>query len=190
MDDFYSYWLPALSGRGDHVTGPVHAGDDDEFVLDDALSRALGEELRRARDMVGLSRAELVKRTPSEINARTYATYEHGTRLCTVARFVEICAALGVSAPDVLGLALQRAKIHVRTMGIQVDLRALVRDRSVELTPLQGWAANRLAAYPSESGVARLTAEVLQELAVCFGVTKLDLIRVLSVFAPQSAVRH
>jgi transcriptional regulator with XRE-family HTH domain len=165
-------------------------GQDDEPVLDSTLSKALGEELKRARDMVGLSRAELVNRTRSEINARTYATYEHGTRLCTVARFVEICDALGVSAPETLELALQRAKVHLRTIGLQVDLRALSRDKSAELTPLRGWAKNRLEAYPEDSGVARLTVGVLQELAVCFGLSQPDLVKHLIMFTPQSVTRR
>jgi transcriptional regulator with XRE-family HTH domain len=184
----YSDWLPSLAGRGDRAVNPVQC--EDEPVLDSALSKALGEELRRAREMAGISRAELVNRTPSEINVRTYATYEYGTRLCTVARFIEICAALEVSAPEILELALQRAKIHLRTIGLQVDLRALLRDRSTELTPLRGWAENRLATYPEDSGIARLTASVLQELAICFGLSKLDLINYLIMFTPQSATRR
>lgn len=148
---------------------------------------ALGEELRRTRDDVGLTRAELVERTLTDLQVRTYATYEHGTRHCTVARFVEICAALGVAAPEVLELALQRAELHLRTIGMQVDLHALLRDRRSELRPLRRWAEARLKI--TKSGVVRLPTAVLEEMAVCLGFSRTQLIRLLVSFTPGSVVR-
>ena len=45
-----------------------------------AVSRAMGEELRRAREARGWSRDYLVSRLPSGIGDRTLLSYEHGTR--------------------------------------------------------------------------------------------------------------
>jgi transcriptional regulator with XRE-family HTH domain len=162
----------------------------DDAVAEGAITRALGEELRRARDSVGWTRAELVERAPSDLQVRTYATYEHGSRQCTVTRFVEICAALGVSAPDVLELALQRAEVHLETIGLQVDLRALLDAEQSELEPLRRWATNRLRANTDRSGVARLTTAVLQEMAVCLDLTRAQLVRYLVRFTPQAVARR
>lgn len=162
--------------------------DDQDTIADQAISKALGEELRRVRDTVGLTRAEVVERATADIHARTYATYEHGTRQCTVARLVDICAALGVGAPEVLELALQRARLHLQTIGLQVDLHAVLRDTSAELKGLRSWAHNRLAANLDSPGIARLTVPALQELAVCVGISRTELVRQLITFTP-GAVR-
>lgn len=172
--------LPALAVR-------VTSEDPREVLAAGSVSKALGEELRRARNAAGWTRDELVERIVCDIEARTLATYEHGTRQCTVVRLVEICAALGVSASDVLGLALQRAHIHLDTIGLQVDLAAL-RDAAIpELRPLRGWARNRLAANIDGGGVAYLTTAALQELAMCCGLSRAELIRHLAAFAPRAA---
>jgi len=65
---------------------------------DKVISRALGEELRRAREALGWSRGHLVARLPSGIGERTLLSYEHGTRHLTALRFVELCRALGAAA--------------------------------------------------------------------------------------------
>lgn len=59
-----------------------------------ALSRAIGDELRRAREAQGWTRAELVALLPSGIGDRTLLSYEHGTRHLTVLRLLELCRAL------------------------------------------------------------------------------------------------
>lgn len=73
---------------------------------DQEIIQAIGEELRRARANTGWSRPELVARltTPTPVN--TYACYEQGIRQCSIPRLVEICKALGVGAPGLLGRAL------------------------------------------------------------------------------------
>jgi transcriptional regulator with XRE-family HTH domain len=80
---------------------------------DKMISRAIGEELRRARETLGWSRGQLVARLPSGIGDRTLLSYEHGTRHLTTLRLVELCRALGVAAPTLLNQALQRARIHL-----------------------------------------------------------------------------
>jgi transcriptional regulator with XRE-family HTH domain len=162
----------------------------DDVVAEGVITRAIGEELRRARNRVGWTRAELVERLHSDLRVHTYATYENGTRRCTVARFVEICSALEVPAPDILELAMQRAEINLRTIGLQVDLRALLEDKQAELKPLRRWATNRLRANIDRSGVARLTTAVLQEMAVCLDLTRSQLVRYLVRFTPQAVARR
>jgi transcriptional regulator with XRE-family HTH domain len=162
----------------------------DVAVTGRVITRAVGDELRRVRNSVGWTRDELVERIPSEIAARTIATYEHGTRQCTIARFVEICETLGVTASAVLGLAEQRAELHLETIGFQVDLDSVVAETGTELKQLRRWASNRIAADPNGPKIARLTAPVVQEMAVFFGFTRSELIRHLLRFTPESAPRY
>ena len=148
------------------------------------ITRALGEELQRARRQVGWTRAQLVQRMPSAIHIRTLATYEQGVRQCTVARLVEICHTLGVAATDVLGLALQRAEIDLQSIGLQIDLREVVRDDQAELESLREWANKRLADDPEGSGVIRLNRAVIGEMAILLGYTRSELVRHLARFTP------
>jgi transcriptional regulator with XRE-family HTH domain len=163
--------------------------DVDGDVIDGVLTRALGEELRRVRHSVGWTRAELVSRMPSEIHSRTLATYEQGVRQCTVARLVEICHVLGVAAPDVLGLALQRAQVDLQAVSLQVDLRAVLRDQRPELIPLRRWAEKRLESEKESSGVVRLQRAAVQEIAILLGYSMSILTRYLAGFAPQRSPR-
>src|SRR5690349_10328107 len=92
-------------------------------LSDKLFSRMLGEELRCAREALGWSRLQLVARLPSGIGERTLLSYEHGTRHLTALRLVELCYALGVDAPTLLRRALQRARIHIENLPLQVQLR-------------------------------------------------------------------
>jgi transcriptional regulator with XRE-family HTH domain len=157
-------------------------------VADRAITKAIGEQLRRVREDVGWSQSELAARIPSGLHVKTLATYEQGVRQCSVVRLVEICRTLGVAAPDLLGLALQHAEIDLQTVGLQVDLHAVVRDTRGELRPLRKWARNRLAINPA-SGIARLDQNVVQEMAAFAGFALSDLVRYLEMFAPRSSPR-
>lgn len=95
---------------------------------DRAISRALGEELRRTREGRGWSRGQLVARLPSGIGERTLLSYEHGTRHLTVLRLIELCRAQEVAAPTLLNQALQRAQINLQDLVLHVDLRHLLND--------------------------------------------------------------
>jgi transcriptional regulator with XRE-family HTH domain len=154
-------------------------------VRDEVVSRALGEELRRVRESIGWTRDELVGRMTSMIQPRTVASYEHGSRQCTVVRLVEICHALRISAPELLGIALQRAEIDLNNISLQVDLHALTRDNRDELTQLRAWAKRRLASNP-DSRVAVLKLDVIQEMAIFFDYTRSQLVSYLARFTPPT----
>jgi transcriptional regulator with XRE-family HTH domain len=160
----------------------------DREAVESVVSRALGDEIRRLRDAAGMSRASLIERMGSDIHAQTLATYEAGSRQCTVTRFVEICMALGVAPSDVLGLALQRAEIDLLKNGMRVDLRAIIADNRAEMTLIRKWARKRLAADPNGSGVVRIGGSAIQELAILSDYADHEqLIDELLKFSPQRA---
>jgi len=96
-----------------------------EDSADRAIVRAIGDELRRARGSVGWTRPELIKQMQTQMPVNTYAGYEQGIRLCSIPRLVEICEALGTSAPELLDLALQRRAFDSVEMRLlrQIDER-------------------------------------------------------------------
>lgn len=96
------------------------------------VSKAIGDELRRAREGRDWSRAQFVARLPSGIGERTLLSYEHGVRELAVLRLLELCVSLDTDPIDVLGLALQRAKVLLDNVDLRVDLRALLDN---ELAP-------------------------------------------------------
>jgi transcriptional regulator with XRE-family HTH domain len=151
-----------------------------------AITRALGEELRRTREAAGLSQTDLVARMPSNLHIKTYATYEQGVRQCSVVRLCEIARALDAKAADILDRALLHAEVELQTIHVHVDLHALTHDTRAELRPLRRWARARLAAYPT-SRLARLDGTVIQEMAVIFGLTLSDLVSQLGPFTPNTA---
>ncbi|WP_037358585.1 helix-turn-helix transcriptional regulator [Amycolatopsis orientalis] len=111
--------------------------------------RVLGDELRKLRRGRGWTRKELNAHLQSEISLQTLATYELGTRQCSVVRLVELCLAMDELPQDLL------AKVHSRVFTeepgrVRVDLRRVVAEAGPELTPLRRWAEGRLR----QSGVA------------------------------------
>ncbi|MCR3719215.1 MULTISPECIES: helix-turn-helix domain-containing protein [Prauserella salsuginis group] len=109
----------------------------------DAFQRVLGEELRKLRRQRGWTRKELNERLQSDISLQTLATYELGTRHCSVVRLVELCMALGEPPQDLL------ARVHRRVFGddpgqVRVNLAGVVADDSPGLAPLRRWAEDRL----------------------------------------------
>jgi len=155
--------------------------EDDETAR--AVARALGDELRRAREAGGWSRAQFVLRLPSGIGDRTLLAYEHGLRQLTILRLLELSEELGVYPQDVLGKALQRARIHLQNLILVVDLRRLLRDSSFKFRQLASWAKNRLNDTPD--GIAELTPAAVRELAAFLGSTHQDLARHLAKFLPE-----
>src|SRR5262245_33503720 len=113
-----------------------------EDVSEKTISRAIGEELRRAREATGWSRGQLVAQLPSGIGDRTLLSYEHGTRHLTVIRLIELCLVLGVAAPTLLNQALQRARIRLQNLVLQIDLKHLLNDRNEKFRPMHQWARN------------------------------------------------
>ncbi len=148
------------------------------------IARAIGEELRHVRETIGWSRAQFVARLPSGIGDRTIMAYEHGLRQLTVSRLIELCRALGVGAPTLLGQALQKAQIYLQNLVLQVDLHLLLDDTTDKFHPMFQWARNRLRQRPEE-GVVELSPSVVRELATFLGYTHDDLAGYLSKFAPE-----
>jgi helix-turn-helix protein len=100
-------------------------------ATEQAISKAIGEELRGAREAAGWSRAQLCARLPSGIGDRTLLSYEHGVRNLTVLRLIELSIALDVCASMVMANGLQRARLHLEHMTLRVVLRDLIADESM-----------------------------------------------------------
>jgi hypothetical protein len=154
-------------------------------LSDKVVSRALGDELRRAREACGWSRWQLVARLPSGIGDRTLLSYEHGARHLTVIRLIEICWAMGFDSATLHSRALQRARIHVENMNLQVDLHELLRhsNHSATFRPMVQWARNALSEQPE--GVVYVEPAVVRNLALFVGCPYQDLAEYLARFAPE-----
>ena len=163
-------------GRRGAVDGPGEPSEAD-------ISRAIGEELRRAREALGLSRMQLVAGLPSGIGDRTLLSYEHGVRHLSALRLVELGRALEVDAPTLLARGLQRARIYVESMVLAVDLRFLLNDPSDRFRPMVQWARNTLNEHPG--GVVKIAPEVVRHLALFVGCTHDELARYLARFTPE-----
>jgi transcriptional regulator with XRE-family HTH domain len=159
---------------------PADARDE---AAEKTISRAMGEELRRAREAKGWSRTQLAARLPSGIGDRTLLSYEHGTRHLTVLRFIELCRALGAAAPVLLNQALQRARIHLQNLVLQVNLHFLLNDKSDKFRPMHQWARNKLNDNPD--GVVELPPASVRELATFVGCEYEELARYLARFLPE-----
>jgi transcriptional regulator with XRE-family HTH domain len=151
-------------------------------VTASAIARALGMELRQAREAHEWSRAEFVKLLPSGIGDRTLLAYEHGLRQLTIIRLLELSEALDVPAADILSQALQRARLYLHNLVLRVDLRQLLADTNIHYRPMFQWARNRL--NDTENGVIELTPSGLRELAAFIGRTPTELARYLAKFMP------
>lgn len=139
--------------------------------------RVLGDELRRLRKQRGWTRKDLKERLQSDISLQTLATYELGTRQCSVVRFVEVCLALD-EQPHVL-----LARVHERMFAdappgrITVDLRKVVRDGQPELLPFRRWATGRLADKTTvRRSEVHLDLAALERMAELCGMDTVDLI--------------
>jgi transcriptional regulator with XRE-family HTH domain len=167
---------PSRSAGAGHGSGGH--GDVAEVV-----GRAVGEELRRAREARGWSRAQLVAQLPSGIGDRTLLSYEHGTRNLTMARFIELCHVLREDPAKLLNRALQRARINLDSLVIRVDLRALLKDGSDTFRPMHQWARNTLNEHPD--GTVELAPVVVQNLASFVGCPWQALSSYLARFVPN-----
>lgn len=159
----------------------------DLWAADGIITRAIGEEIRKARRSMGWTRLQLAERMPTDIHIRTLAAYEQGARQCAIVRLVEICLALGVAPTSLLGLALRRAEVDLQTIGMEVDLHAVIHDEQAELEPLRNWARKQLQSKPDGPGVARLNHSVIEGMALLLDFTRSELIQHLSRFTPRVA---
>ncbi|SDG22669.1 Helix-turn-helix domain-containing protein [Lentzea fradiae] len=145
-----------------------------------AYQRVLGDEIRSLRKQRGWTRKELNKRLQTEISLQTLATYELGTRQCSVVRLVEICHALDVPAHEVL------ARVHERFFGdapaghLTLSLAAVAVSENPRLLPLKRWAAGRLHALaPGASPEIHLDLPALENMAQLCQLPTVELIRTL-----------
>lgn len=164
-------------------TERIDASPHDNPASDKAISRAIGKELREAREALDLSRGQLVACLPSRIGDRTLLSYEHGTRHLTVLRLIEIARAVGIPAPTLLSLALQKATVELANLVLQVDLKALLNDRSAKYRPMIQWARNKLNTNPD--GIVKLSPSSVKELATFAGYSYRELANHLAKFAPE-----
>ncbi|WP_245931754.1 helix-turn-helix transcriptional regulator [Actinokineospora auranticolor] len=138
------------------------------------MLRAIGHQLRTARENLGWSRQQLVAKLETGVHAQTVATYELAIRQCSIGRFVAICEALGLNAPYVLETAIRLAEADPHHMVCAVDLRAVVRDRDPALEPMRRWARTQLTRDP-DSPVVQLEPKLVAELAMFCGLSQADL---------------
>jgi transcriptional regulator with XRE-family HTH domain len=159
-------------------------------LLDTATyQRVLGDELRRLRKQRGWTRRDLNRRLQSDISLQTLATYELGTRQCSVVRLVEICLALDEVPHELMSRVHQRVFSDSPVGRIRVDLRKVVRDTQEELLPLRRWAKGKLSeangAHPAE---VSLDISALERMAELCGMETVELIgrlRTISGVADQ-----
>jgi len=140
--------------------------------------RVLGDEIRRLRKQRGWTRKDLNERLQSDISLQTLATYELGTRQCSVIRFVEICLALDENPHELLSRVHERVFTDAPVGRIRIDLRKVVRDRAPELLPLRRWATGRLAEEPGPPHGAEVHLDIaaLERMAELCNLEPLDLI--------------
>jgi transcriptional regulator with XRE-family HTH domain len=160
------------------------AGDIDVLIDAEEYQRVLGDELRKLRRSRGWTRKELNQHLQSEISLQTLATYELGTRQCSVVRLVELCVAMDELPQDLL------AKVHRRVFvdepgRVRVDLRKVVADASADLLPLRRWAEDRLRQAGEHGGEIALDLPALERMAELCGLPTVDLIARLRRYASR-----
>lgn len=139
--------------------------------------RVLGDELRRLRKQRGWTRRDLNRRLQSDISLQTLATYELGTRQCSVVRLVEICIALGEVPHELIARVHQRVFSDSPVGRIRIDLRKVVRDTQQELLPLRRWAKGKLAENGGQQPAeVSLDIAALERMAELCGLETVDLI--------------
>jgi transcriptional regulator with XRE-family HTH domain len=139
--------------------------------------KILGDEIRRLRKKRGWTRRDLKDRLQSDISLQTLATYELGTRHCSVVRLVEICLALDELPHELLARVHERVFTDAPVGRITVDLRKVVREAEPELLPLRRWASGRLTdKTASHRNEVHLDIAALEQMAELCRMDTLDLI--------------
>jgi transcriptional regulator with XRE-family HTH domain len=175
--------LKAQADVGDALSLVAGVFDVADEWSEKAVCLAVGEEMRRAREVREWSRVQLVEMLPSGIGDRTLLSYEHGTRNLTFLRLVEICLVLGIDPATLVRRALQRARIRLATLPLQVDLRALLHSPSDTYRPMIQWARNTLNEHPD--GIVEVEPVVIKNLARFVGCPPRDLTNYLARFLPD-----
>lgn len=151
-------------------------------VNGELYQQALGEELRLLRKRRGWTRKQLNQHLQSDISLQTLATYELGTRQCSVVRLAEICVALGEQPHELLA-RVDRTVFAAAPGDVQIDLIKVASVDEPDLLPLQRWAAGRLE-QPGHSTQICLNKAAVEQMAELCGLapeTLLDRLRELAV---------
>lgn len=131
---------------------------------------------KHARRTAG-ARNQIQARLARRISLQTLATYELGTRQCSVARLVELCRAMNVFPHDLLARVYERTAHRGGNGRLLVDLDGALRDEQPELLPLRRWARQRLDQVGARQPHAvTLDLPALDRLAELCGVATVDLI--------------
>jgi transcriptional regulator with XRE-family HTH domain len=142
-----------------------------------SYQRVLGDELRRVRKQRGWTRKQLQHHLQAAISLQTLATYELGTRHCSVVRLAELCLALDVLPHDVIARVHNRVFADERPGQIRIDLAAVTSDDQPDLLSLRRWARDRLEqAEPGSSTDVYLDLAALEQMAELCGMSTVDLI--------------
>ncbi len=152
--------------------------------------RVLGDELRRLRKQRGWTRRDLNRRLQSDISLQTLATYELGTRQCSVVRLVEICLALDEVPHELMARVHQRVFSDSPVGRIRIDLHKVVRDSQPELGPLRRWAKGRIAELNGTPGPADVSLDIsaLERMAELCGLETVELIaRLRAISGPAES---
>ena len=156
-------------------------GRERKVHMDSELyQRVLGEELRNLRRKRGWTRKELNRHLQSDISLQTLATYELGTRQCSVVRLVELCVAMNEPPSDLL------ARVHRRVFTdepgkVRLDLANIVEDQQPELQSLRRWAEDRLR-QPGSAREIGLEQPALDWMAELCGLSPGELVARLKAF--------
>lgn len=125
----------------------IRACDVEQF------KKNLGAELKNIRrNERRLSRAEVCERMAQitgneDFSVQTLGTYEQGTRNFTVARLLEVCAALDVRADKLFASVYERTFPDQVTQNfdlITVNLSLITESEDARLQPLRPWAQEAL----------------------------------------------
>jgi len=141
----------------------------------DEYQRILGDELRKVRRGRGWTRKELNRHLVADISLQTLATYELGTRQCSVVRLVELCMAMDEPPADLV------ARVHRRVFVEQpgrllVNLGEVAVNADPRLWPMRRWAADRLAkAGPAAPREIYLDLPALERMAELCELETVDL---------------
>ncbi|MQA61676.1 MAG: helix-turn-helix domain-containing protein [Actinophytocola sp.] len=151
---------------------------------------ALGDELRKLRKRRGLTRKELNQSLQSEISLQTLATYELGTRQCSVVRLAEICLAMGEQPHEVLARVDKR--VFAGASGeVQINLDKIAGSTNQELLPLRRWAEDRLQAEgPAATRDIVLNMAAVERMAELCGLSANELLARLRELAGTTPNSH
>lgn len=145
-----------------------------------ARSRALGDELSALRKDRGWTRLDLLHQAELDISPQTLATYEHGTRQCTVVRLWDLADVLDNPIDQLISRVMRRLG-QWEASGVTIDLRTAAGPTLADLAPLQGWAKAQLATLPhNRVPVVTLSQAALDRLAQLCGLDTAELVHRLT----------